>query len=88
MEIFEQHNQAVRDHVPAERLLEFQVTDGWEPLCKFLDVPVPDTPFPHLNDSAEFQAVNRKFHVADKVLKAAIVVAPFVAVYIARTFFA
>ena len=87
MEIFEQHNQAVRDHVPAERLLEFQVTDGWEPLCKFLDVPVPDTPFPHLNDSADFQRMFRFARTADTVLKALIVAAPFAAVFAARAFF-
>jgi hypothetical protein len=30
------------------------VGDGWEPLCEFLEVPTPDTPFPHLNDSEQF----------------------------------
>ena len=32
------------------------MSDGWEPLCRFLNVPVPaDTPFPRLNDTASFQ---------------------------------
>jgi hypothetical protein len=35
---------------PANRLLIFDVKEGWAPLCRFLDVPVPDTPFPHVND--------------------------------------
>lgn len=52
---FEEHNAAVRREVPAERLLEFEVADGWEPLCEFLDRPVPDKPFPRLNDAAAFQ---------------------------------
>jgi hypothetical protein len=39
--------------VPADRLLVFDVAEGWEPLCAFLDVPVPDTPFPRVNDRAE-----------------------------------
>ncbi|XWW94837.1 hypothetical protein V2A60_002785 [Cordyceps javanica] len=49
-----EHHDMVRRLVPAERLLEFDLRDGWEPLCKFLDVPVPDVPFPHLNDEAQF----------------------------------
>ena len=32
----------------------WSVTEGWEPLCEFLEVPVPDVPFPHVNDSKEF----------------------------------
>jgi hypothetical protein len=50
----ERHNQEVRDTVPAGRLLEWQPADGWEPLCEFLEVPVPRTPIPHINDSAMF----------------------------------
>lgn len=54
--IFERHNEEVRRRVPAERLLVYEVKEGWEPLCRFLDVPVPvDKPFPRLNDTAEFQ---------------------------------
>jgi hypothetical protein len=52
----ERHNEAVRRTVPAERLLEWSVVEGWEPLCEFLEIPVPEAPFPHLNDSAEFEA--------------------------------
>ncbi|HEX5190991.1 MAG TPA: sulfotransferase, partial [Streptosporangiaceae bacterium] len=40
--------------VPAERLLEWKPADGWEPLCEFLEVPVPQAPIPHVNDSAMF----------------------------------
>lgn len=46
------HNDAVRRLVPADRLLEFEVSQGWEPLCRFLGVAVPTTPFPHLNEQA------------------------------------
>lgn len=46
---FERHNARVREAVPSERLLVYNVKEGWEPLCRFLDVPVPDAPFPHLN---------------------------------------
>ena len=41
--------------IPASRLLVFDVAEGWEPLCRFLDVPVPDdVPFPHHNLRADF----------------------------------
>jgi hypothetical protein len=50
----ERFNQEVQDTIPAERLLVWSVSDGWEPLCEFLEVSVPEIPFPHLNDSAEF----------------------------------
>lgn len=40
--------------IPPERLLVFDVAQGWEPLCTFLEVPVPDQPFPRRNDSAAF----------------------------------
>ena len=46
----DEHNAAVQQTVPAERLLVFQVKDGWGPLCAFPGCEVPDTPFPHLNE--------------------------------------
>ncbi len=50
----ERFNQEVQETVPSDRLLVWSVGDGWEPLCDFLELPVPDTPFPHLNDSKGF----------------------------------
>lgn len=47
---YDAHIEHVRAAVPSERLLVFSVDQGWEPLCKFLGVPVPDTPFPNVND--------------------------------------
>ena len=47
---FERHNAGVRASVPAERLLVFEVREGWGPLCAFLGRPVPQIPFPHLNE--------------------------------------
>lgn len=43
---YTKHNEKVRQTVPAERLLEFNVKEGWGPLCQFLGVPVPEEPFP------------------------------------------
>ena len=51
---FVAHDNAVRAVVPADRLLIYQVKEGWGPLCAFLGVPVPDVPFPRTNDRAEF----------------------------------
>ncbi|KAK0724925.1 P-loop containing nucleoside triphosphate hydrolase protein [Lasiosphaeris hirsuta] len=51
---FDNHNHLVRRVIPKENLLEFRPSDGWEPLCKFLDMPVPDRKFPHINDSNGF----------------------------------
>jgi hypothetical protein len=48
------HEDEVRRTVAPERLLEWRVTEGWAPLCEFLEVPVPDMPFPRVNDSREF----------------------------------
>jgi hypothetical protein len=57
IEIFQQHTEIVKRTVPAESLLIFDVKEGWGPLCKFLQVPIPDTPFPHLNDSEQMKRV-------------------------------
>jgi len=49
IKVFLQHNEDVKKYVPEDRLLIFSVMDGWEPLCKFLGVPVPNEPFPWVN---------------------------------------
>ena len=46
----------VKRTVPPDQLLVFNVKEGWEPLCNFVGVLVPDTPFPRLNDTAQFTA--------------------------------
>ncbi len=48
------YNERVQATIPSERLLVWSVSDGWEPLCEFLELPVPDQPFPRVNDSAQF----------------------------------
>jgi Sulfotransferase domain len=53
---YRRNNQLVRDTIPADRLLVFTPADGWEPLCRFLGVAVPDTPFPRSNARDEFWA--------------------------------
>ncbi|MBO0853716.1 MAG: hypothetical protein J2P18_08110 [Nocardia sp.] len=51
---YNQHNADVVDAVEANRLLVFDAKQGWDPLCEFLEVPVPDTDFPHVNDTRSF----------------------------------
>ena len=48
------YNDEVKETVPADRLLVWTPADGWEPLCEFLELPVPDAPFPHINDTKAF----------------------------------
>jgi hypothetical protein len=51
---FEEHNASVQRALAAERLLVLEIGAGWKPLCDFLEVPVPDEPFPCLNDRRDF----------------------------------
>lgn len=53
--VYRAHNAAVKATIPPARLLVFDGADGWEPLCAFLGVPVPDEPYPNTNSTAEFR---------------------------------
>jgi len=50
------HNAEVKRTIPASQRLDFDPLQGWAPLCKFLNVPVPATDFPKTNSTAEFRA--------------------------------
>lgn len=52
---YEAHNARVKAEIPPERLLVYEVGSGWEPLCAFLEVPVPATPYPSVNSTEEFR---------------------------------
>ncbi|KAJ5140661.1 hypothetical protein N7448_004069 [Penicillium atrosanguineum] len=52
-DVYEEYYADVRAAVPAEQRLEYRVGDGWEPLCEFLKVDIPDMPFPRENDAGE-----------------------------------
>lgn len=56
VEYFERHTEAVKAAIPPERLLIYQASQGWEPLCKFLGVPIPNTPFPRENTREDFKS--------------------------------
>ena len=53
-QVFKNHIADVQSDIPADRLLTFDLRDGWQPLCEFLRVEVPDNPFPKTNSSKEF----------------------------------
>ena len=55
-DFFRRHTEAVVAGVPKDRLLVFDVKQGWEPLCAFLGVPVPETPYPRENSTEQFQS--------------------------------
>ena len=55
IDVFNRHNQAVIDSIPADRLLVFEASQGWAPLCDFLDVPQPTSQYPSSNSTADFQ---------------------------------
>ncbi|MGE4059618.1 MAG: sulfotransferase family protein, partial [Sphingomonadales bacterium] len=58
--VYNRHNEAVRRSIPANRLLVFEASQGWEPLCRFLGVAVPQAPYPRVNSTEEFQQLFKK----------------------------
>jgi hypothetical protein len=54
--VYNRHNARVQEVIPADRLLVYDVAQGWGPLCAFLGVSVPDGPMPKVNTTEEFQA--------------------------------
>ena len=54
IQVFNDHVEEVKRVIPEEKLLMHSPKDGWEPLCAFLDVPVPEEPYPWVNDSKVF----------------------------------
>ena len=66
-EALARYQEQVQRNIPQDRLLVWSVGEGWEPLCRFLEVDVPDTPFPRLNDSRMY--IDRATDGALTVLK-------------------
>jgi hypothetical protein len=59
MAVFRAHTAEVRRTIAPDRLLVYDVAEGWEPLCAFLGVAVPDAPFPHTNTTEAFQEARK-----------------------------
>lgn len=53
--VYKEHVDEVRSLVLPERLLEYNIKEGWAPLCEFLDEEIPGDPFPNINDVADFR---------------------------------
>lgn len=58
--VYKRHNEEVERSVPEEKLLVYEVKEGWEPLCQFLGKEIPDEPFPRVNDRVEFIGLMRR----------------------------
>jgi hypothetical protein len=50
-----EHYDSIRDATPLGQLLEYELGSGWEPLCKFLGKPIPNEPFPQINEKAALE---------------------------------
>lgn len=61
--VWDRHHAWLEEIVPKEKLVYFNVKEGWEPLCKALKVPVPDMPFPRLNDAKDLEDHFKKLAV-------------------------
>jgi hypothetical protein len=59
LQVYRDHIEHVKATAPGDRLLVFEAKDGWVPLCNFLDVPVPESDYPHLNDAAQIRRMIR-----------------------------
>lgn len=55
--VYDRHNAHVQELIAKEQLLVYNISEGWEPLCRFLEVPMPNEPFPNLNERGAMQAI-------------------------------
>lgn len=85
-QVYLDHVEEVRSLVPPERLLEYNIKDGWDPLCEFLGDSAPDISFPHENNTANFiqicNALNKR-QMMNAVLQAFTMSSAFLATGIA-----
>ncbi len=57
--VYNDWHQQVIEKCPKDKLLVFDVKEGWEPLCKFLGKPIPDVPFPNTNDTEQMKKLHK-----------------------------
>jgi hypothetical protein len=55
IDLFNRHAERIKSEIPADRLLVWDPKQGWDPLCEFLEVDVPDEALPHVNDTSSFR---------------------------------
>ena len=63
---FTNHIKEVSQYVPKEQLLIYEVADGWQPLCNFLGLDIPEVEFPHLNRNQDFHKMVKKMISEDR----------------------
>ncbi|KYK59151.1 NAD dependent epimerase/dehydratase [Drechmeria coniospora] len=80
-EYLPKYNEYVRAHVQPEKLLTMELKEGWDPLAKFLDAPVPKEPFPRANDAQAFEAYARRIVVTAGLVWTGILLAIGLAVW-------
>ena len=80
--VYRAHVEEVKRTVPSERLLVFDVAEGWQPLCDFLGKPVPSgEPFPRLNDRRFFDRLLLALRIAEWAVPAAVLAGAFAVAY-------
>ena len=55
IKVFKENIETCKRVIPPERLLVHEAKEGWAPLCEFLGKPVPDTPYPRVNESKDLK---------------------------------
>ena len=84
---FDAWNQSVIDYVPKEKLLVYQVKEGWEPLSKFLNKPVPNIPFPYKNKTKNLGHMSRFINSMFVILVIIIIGIILSSVFLGATYF-
>ena len=81
IKMYKDWNAIIKETVPADRLLVFNVKQGWGPLCGFLEVDIPDRPFPRLNNTAEWRVNVAKYVTVQYVLPSGVAIISGVVMY-------
>jgi len=63
IDIFNQHIEEVKAAIPEHRLLIHEAKEGWKPLCEFLGKPIPDEPYPRVNEAIGFAKQIKKLRI-------------------------
>ena len=85
MKRYNEWNEEVINYVPKDRLLLFDVKQGWEPLCKFLEIDeIPDIPFPHSNERELITNILAKMKIVKNIIDASLIIAIFGILYYYR----
>jgi hypothetical protein len=74
IDVFNRHIEDVKATIPPERLLIHRASDGWQPLCEFLGKPIPDTPYPRVNEARDLKRMVVVFRWVNRLPWIALVV--------------